>query len=63
MEDRGAFAVTAHIAGKSNQEGRDAMAYELPDLPYPYDALEPYVDEQTMRLHHEKHHGPTSTLH
>ena len=32
------------------------MAYELPDLPYPYDALEPYVDEETMRLHHGKHH-------
>jgi len=33
------------------------MAYELPELPYPYDALEPYLDEDTMRLHHEKHHG------
>jgi Fe-Mn family superoxide dismutase len=33
------------------------MAYELPELPYPYDALEPYVDGETMRLHHEKHHG------
>ena len=33
------------------------MAYELPALPYPYDALEPYIDERTMRLHHEKHHG------
>ena len=28
----------------------------LPDLPYAYDALEPYIDEQTMRLHHDKHH-------
>ena len=33
------------------------MAYELPELPYGYDALEPCVDEETMRLHHEKHHG------
>jgi NAD(P)H-dependent FMN reductase len=33
------------------------MAYELPELPYGYNALEPYVDEETMRLHHEKHHG------
>jgi Fe-Mn family superoxide dismutase len=33
------------------------MAYELPELPYGYDALEPYVDEETMRLHHKKHHG------
>jgi Fe-Mn family superoxide dismutase len=33
------------------------MPYELPDLPYPYDALEPTIDEQTMRVHHDKHHG------
>lgn len=33
------------------------MAYELPDLPYAYDALEPHIDEQTMRLHHDKHHN------
>ena len=32
------------------------MAYEVPDLPYPYDALEPHIDEQTMHLHHDKHH-------
>jgi superoxide dismutase, Fe-Mn family len=32
------------------------MAYELPPLPYSYDALEPTIDEQTMRLHHDKHH-------
>ncbi|MFQ5888940.1 MAG: superoxide dismutase [Gemmatimonadota bacterium] len=30
--------------------------YTLPDLPYGYDALEPYIDEQTMRLHHDIHH-------
>jgi Fe-Mn family superoxide dismutase len=33
------------------------MAHELPKLPYPYDALEPYIDEQTMRLHHDIHHA------
>jgi Fe-Mn family superoxide dismutase len=33
------------------------MAHELPSLPYPYDALEPYIDEQTMRLHHDIHHA------
>jgi Fe-Mn family superoxide dismutase len=33
------------------------MAYELPELSYPYGALEPYIDEETMRLHHAKHHG------
>jgi Fe-Mn family superoxide dismutase len=32
------------------------MAHELPPLPYDYDALEPYIDEQTMHLHHDKHH-------
>jgi Fe-Mn family superoxide dismutase len=32
------------------------MAYELPPLPYDYDALEPTIDEQTMRIHHGKHH-------
>ncbi|SUZ62867.1 uncharacterized protein METZ01_LOCUS15721 [marine metagenome] len=33
------------------------MAHELPPLPYAYDALEPHVDEQTMRIHHGKHHA------
>ena len=33
------------------------MAYEVPPLPYNYDALEPHIDEQTMRVHHDKHHG------
>ncbi|HEV2130095.1 MAG TPA: superoxide dismutase, partial [Longimicrobiaceae bacterium] len=28
----------------------------LPDLPYDYNALEPHIDEQTMRIHHTKHH-------
>jgi Fe-Mn family superoxide dismutase len=32
------------------------MPFEVPDLPYPYDALEPHIDEQTMRIHHDKHH-------
>lgn len=32
------------------------MAYTLPDLPYDYQALEPYIDEETMHLHHDKHH-------
>ncbi len=31
--------------------------YVLPPLPYDYNALEPYIDEQTMRLHHDKHHA------
>lgn len=33
------------------------MAYTLRDLPYGYDALEPYIDVETMHLHHDKHHN------
>ena len=33
------------------------MAYELPALPYSFDALEPHIDAQTMEIHHDKHHG------
>jgi superoxide dismutase, Fe-Mn family len=33
-----------------------AMPYTVPDLPYPYDALEPHISAQTMRFHHDKHH-------
>jgi superoxide dismutase, Fe-Mn family len=32
------------------------MAFEVPSLPYDYGALEPHIDEQTMRVHHDKHH-------
>ena len=32
------------------------MAYELPPLPYPFDALEPHIDAKTMEIHHDKHH-------
>ncbi|MFP4643621.1 MAG: superoxide dismutase [Spirochaetales bacterium] len=33
------------------------MAFTLPELPYAYNALEPHIDEQTMRIHHDKHHA------
>src|SRR5918911_162134 len=33
------------------------MASEVPDLPYAYDALEPHIDAETMRIHHDLHHG------
>ncbi|MBZ0263877.1 superoxide dismutase [bacterium] len=33
------------------------MAYQLPELPYAYDALEPYYDKETVTLHHDKHHA------
>ena len=32
------------------------MAYEVPPLPYAYDALEPHIDKATMEFHHDKHH-------
>jgi Fe-Mn family superoxide dismutase len=32
------------------------MPFEVPDLPYPYDALEPHIDAATMRVHHDAHH-------
>jgi Fe-Mn family superoxide dismutase len=33
------------------------MSYQLPQLPYPYNALEPHIDAQTMEIHHSKHHA------
>ena len=39
------------------------MSFELPKLPYAYDALEPHIDARTMEIHHSKHHaGYTSKL-
>ncbi len=37
------------------------MAFETPALPYGYNALEPHIDEQTMRIHHDKHHVAYTT--
>jgi Fe-Mn family superoxide dismutase len=37
------------------------MAFELPQLPYAYDALEPYIDARTMEIHHSKHHNAYTT--
>src|SRR6185312_14964077 len=43
--------------GQNNKtDRRMTVAYELPPLPYDYAALEPYIDETTMKLHHDKHH-------
>lgn len=39
------------------QEVHNGTEYVLPPLPYAYDALEPYIDEATVRLHHDKHHA------
>lgn len=51
--DNGAFAAwTRAPAGQSVPIG----GHRLPPLPYAYDALEPHIDAQTMRIHHDKHH-------
>src|SRR5919112_6102665 len=47
----------AHVINRPTIAQETAfMAYEVPPLPYDYNALEPHIDEQTMRLHHDKHH-------
>jgi Fe-Mn family superoxide dismutase len=45
------------VAGPNGEEGEREMDFELPPLPYDYGALEPYYDEATVRLHHDKHHA------
>ena len=42
---------------EKNEKRTFTMAIILPDLPYAYDALEPYIDAETMTLHHDKHHA------
>jgi len=48
-------AAAAEMMINEGAVGADGK-YALPPLPYGYDALEPHIDEQTMRLHHDKHH-------
>jgi len=45
-----------HLTGYQCKEYNGLM-FTLPDLPYDYTALEPHIDEETMRLHHSKHHA------
>ena len=45
----------SHQAARSQKEG--PLAHVLPPLPYAFDALEPYIDKQTMEIHHGKHHN------
>lgn len=54
---RGGDILSTHKATAAGQPERQAPpAHTLPPLPYEYDALEPYIDERTMRLHHDIHH-------
>jgi len=52
---------TATVAGNSRSKMEfvpgETGPFELPPLPYDYDALEPYIDAETMRFHHDKHHA------
>lgn len=64
MVGAGAAAVTlglAGVAGTAAAAGEEAAgvkgACRLPPLPYAYDALEPYIDKETLTLHHDKHHA------
>jgi Fe-Mn family superoxide dismutase len=45
------------VRKQARQEQENTMAYELPSLPYAFDALEPHIDARTMEIHHDKHHG------
>ncbi len=47
---------TTRLAGKSTEEVDFDCGYELPKLPYSFEALEPVIDATTMRVHHGKHH-------
>lgn len=56
----GAFTVAPSILlGESAGAGASGSVYpfKVPDLGYPFDALEPYIDAQTMQIHHDKHNG------
>jgi Fe-Mn family superoxide dismutase len=44
------------VSGESRESAVPIGGHTLPPLPYPYDALEPHIDEETMRIHHDKHH-------
>jgi Fe-Mn family superoxide dismutase len=51
------FAKSIYNISNKNERSKNIMAkFELPALPYGYDALEPYIDKMTMEIHHDKHH-------
>ena len=45
------------MSATSAQGAAPQMSHTLPNLPYPFDALEPYIDARTMEIHHDKHHN------
>lgn len=50
------FGMSSALALDDDKGGGPPESYTLPPLPYDYKALEPYIDEQTMHIHHDKHH-------
>src|ERR1700751_2154717 len=53
----GVFEAAARSESESYLKMEDKpVAFTVPPLPYPYDALEPYIDAKTMEIHHDKHH-------
>ena len=53
----GMLSVATAAHAQDNQAGGALTQHKLPELPYAYDALEPYIDAKTMELHHSKHHA------
>jgi len=53
----GVGLVASQILGADRADAQSEGAHKLPDLPYAYDALEPYYDKETVTLHHDKHHA------
>jgi superoxide dismutase, Fe-Mn family len=51
------MAPTLARAGTGTANAKLTYPYKVPDLGYPYDALEPYIDTTTMQIHHDKHHA------
>jgi Fe-Mn family superoxide dismutase len=51
------LAQDIYLFGNQHSTEKKTMAYELPPLPYPKNALEPHIDAQTMEIHHDKHHA------
>jgi len=56
MFQKGAASLAAGVAFVAGTPQK-SNAYSLPDLPYDFAALEPYIDTPTMKIHHDKHHG------
>ena len=51
------FPNTTSAQFEPNLTLEETVAFTLPPLPYPFDALEPHIDAKTMEIHHDKHHG------